>query len=119
MAHSLGVTGAERPRVATERSPTAGSGNMEPMVRRRTTVELDEQLLNAADAEAKRTGRSEDEVIEDALRRHFEGRRPSVVDEVWARNAGDALSEDEALTLARRELLAMRRERGAGDKAAS
>ncbi|HUP68569.1 MAG TPA: ribbon-helix-helix protein, CopG family [Acidimicrobiales bacterium] len=89
------------------------------MARRRTTVELDEQLLDAADAEAERTGRSEDDVIEDALRRHFDGRRASVVDEVWARNAGDALSEDEALTLARSELRAMRQERGVDDKAAS
>lgn len=89
------------------------------MARRRTTVELDEQLLNAADAEAKRTGRSEADVIEDALRRHFEGRRPSVVDQVWARNAGSALSEDEALALARSELRAMRSERGSGDEAAS
>jgi hypothetical protein len=89
------------------------------MARRRTTVELDEQLLDAAEAEAERTGRSEADVIEDALRRHFEGRRPSVVDQVWARNAGNALSEDEALALARDELRAMRTERGAGDKAAS
>lgn len=42
----------------------------------------------------------------------------SVVDEVWARNAPQALSEDEALALAYDELKAMRRERGT-DKAAS
>ncbi len=35
------------------------------------------------------------------------------------RNAGGALSEDEALALAYGELKAMRTERGAGDKAAS
>lgn len=88
------------------------------MARRRTTIELDEQLIVAADAEAKRTGRSEDEVIEDALRQHFEGRRPSVVDDVSARNVSEALSEEEALSLAREELHAMRQERRAGGKAA-
>lgn len=89
------------------------------MTRRRTTVELDEFLLDAADAEAKRTGRSESEVIEDALRQRFEAQRPSVVDAVWARNAPEALSEDEALALAYRELAELRNERNAGNKAAS
>jgi len=92
---------------------------MSGVARRLTTVELDEELLDATQAEAERTGRSEADVIEDALRRRFETRRPSVVDEVWARNAGDALSEDDALALAYGELKAMRTERGAGDKAAS
>jgi hypothetical protein len=91
---------------------------MEGMARRRTTVELDEQLLEAAHVEAERTGRSEADVIEDALRRRFDARRPSVVDQVWDRNSGDALSEDEALALAYAELKQMRTERGAGDRAA-
>jgi hypothetical protein len=88
------------------------------VARRRTTVELDEQLLDAARSEADRTGRSEAEVIDEALRLRFDARRPSVVDQVWARETG-ALSEDEALTLAYAELKAMRTERGAGNKAAS
>ena len=87
------------------------------MARRRTTVEIEEELLDAAHAEAERIGRSDAEVIEAALRDHLE--RPSVLDEVWARNAGSALSEDEAMALARTELKAMRGERGAGTKAAS
>jgi hypothetical protein len=89
------------------------------VARKRTTVELDEDLLDAARTEAERTGRSEADVIEDALRRRFGGRRPSVVDEVWGRNTEDPLSEDEALALAYGELKAMRATRGAGDKAAS
>jgi hypothetical protein len=83
------------------------------------TVELEEGLLDAARAEAHRTGRSEAAVIEDVLRRHFESRRASVADEVWVRNASDALSGDEALELAYAELKAMRRQRGDADKAAS
>lgn len=84
-----------------------------------TTVDLDEELLDATHAEAERTGRSEADVIEDALRRRLDARRPSVVDEVWARNTGGALSEDDALALAYGGLKAMRSERGAGDTAAS
>ena len=82
------------------------------------TVEVDESLVEATDAEARQTGRSQAEVVEQALRVHFEGRDRSVADEVWARNAPQALSEDEALALAYGELKAMRAERGT-DKAAS
>lgn len=89
------------------------------MARRRTTLELDERLLDAADAEAQRTGRSEADVIEDALRQRFDAQRPSIVDQVWARHGETALSEDDALALAYSELKAMRKERDAGDKAAS
>src|SRR2546430_2148785 len=66
------------------------------MTRRRMTVELDEELVDAAGEEAARTGRSDNDVIEDALREHFGRPRPSVVDAVWARNATTPLSEDEA-----------------------
>jgi hypothetical protein len=89
------------------------------MAKRPMTVELEEGLLDAARAEAHRTGRSEAAVIEDVLRRHFESQRASVADEVWARNASDTLSGDEALELAYAELTAMRRQRGDTDKAAS
>ncbi|MGH9292662.1 MAG: ribbon-helix-helix protein, CopG family [Acidimicrobiales bacterium] len=88
------------------------------MAKRPMTVEVDESLVEATDAEARQTGRSQAEVVERALRVHFEGRSRSVVEGVWARNAPQALSEDEALALAYDELKAMRRERGT-DKAAS
>jgi len=88
------------------------------MVKRPMTVEVDESLVEATVAEARLTGRSPAEVVEQALRFHFQGRDRSVVDEVWARNAPQALSEDEVLALAYDELKAMRRERGT-DKAAS
>ena len=88
------------------------------MAKRPMTVEVDEALVDATEAEARETGQSEAEVIEQALRVHFGKGRPSVVDRVWARNAPQALSEEEALALAYDELKAMRRERGT-NKAAS
>ncbi len=81
------------------------------MSKRQATVELDEALLEAAQMEAHRSGRTESAVIEDALRQHFESCRPSVLDRIWARNASDALSENEAMALAVEELRAMREER--------
>ena len=89
------------------------------MAKRPLTLDVDEALLEAARAEARQTGRSEAEVVEDVLRKHFESRRVSTVDEVWARNAGEALTGDDALALAYKELEAMRRERGEAAKAAS
>ncbi len=82
-------------------------------------LDIDEALLEAARAEARQTGRSAAEVVEDVLRDHFESRRVSIVDEIWARNGGEALTGDDALALAYKELEAMRRERGEAAKAAS
>ncbi len=70
-------------------------------------------------AEAKRTGRSEAEVVEDALRRQFGKKDLGVVEGVWARNASDALSGEDALALAYEELKAMRKERRQAQRAAS
>ena len=83
------------------------------MSRRETTVAIEESLLDAARQEAERTGCTEDEVIEDALRRHLAADQPDVVNEVWARNAANALTADETLKLAYAELKAMRAERDA------
>jgi hypothetical protein len=88
------------------------------MPRRPLTVELDEDVLLAAQAETTRKGQSEAALVEQALREHL-SLRTSVTDQVWARNEADALSEDEALALAYDELKAMRRERGDSGKAAS
>lgn len=82
------------------------------------TVELEEDVIMAARAEASRKGQSEAAVIEQALREHLSA-GSSVAERVWARNQADALSEDEALALAYDELDAMRRERGDSGKAAS
>ena len=82
------------------------------------TVELDEDVIQAARAEASRKGKSEAAIVEQALREHLLA-GSSVTDRVWARNSADALSGDEALALAYEELDAMRRERGDSGKAAS
>lgn len=74
------------------------------MTRRTTTVTLDEKLLTEVHAAAKRTGLSDDEVIEEAVRR-FIGLE--VLDELWERNH---LSEDEAMEIAVSELRALRAE---------
>lgn len=73
------------------------------MERKKTTVYVEPELLQAAKVEAARTGRREDEVFEDALRSYlgFE-----VVERVWARSD---LSEDEALRLVYDELHAARK----------
>lgn len=89
------------------------------MPKRALTVEVDEEVLERTVAEAKRTGRSEGEVVEDALRRHFEKKGPSVVEGVWARDEADSLSEENALALAYEELKAMREQRRQGQKATS
>jgi hypothetical protein len=83
------------------------------------TLQLEEALVEAARAEARQTGRSESEVVEDVLRQHFESVSTRVTDEVWSRNAAGAMSGDAALTLAYDELEAMRRERREAGKAAS
>jgi hypothetical protein len=82
------------------------------------TVELEEDVILAARAEASRKGQSEAAVVEQALREHL-SLGSSVTDQVWARNQCDALTDDEALTIAYDELKAMRRERRDSGKAAS
>ena len=88
------------------------------MPKRPLTVELEEDVIPATQAEATRHGQSEAAVVEQALREHL-SRGDSVAQEVWAQNRTDALGEDEALRLAYDELTAMRRERGDSGKAAS
>jgi hypothetical protein len=86
---------------------------MEDMARRPTTITIDEALLEATQAVAEQSGTTADEVIEAALRRHLALVRPSVVDEVWARQGARPLSAEEAMKLAYAELDAMRAERRA------
>jgi predicted transcriptional regulator len=74
------------------------------VTRRTTTVRLDEKLMTEVHAAAQRSGLSDDEVIEQALRR-FVGLE--VLDELWSRNR---LSEAEAMEIATSELRALRSE---------
>jgi metal-responsive CopG/Arc/MetJ family transcriptional regulator len=64
------------------------------MAKARTTVSLDERVLRAVRVKAARSGRSESEVIEDALRRYL---GLDLLERIWARAD---LDEDEAMRLA-------------------
>ena len=64
------------------------------MARTRTTVTLDEELLRALKVRGARTGKSDGEVIEQALRRELGF---DLLEQLWERND---LSEDEAMALA-------------------
>jgi hypothetical protein len=82
------------------------------------TVELEEDVILAARAEATRNGQSEAAVVEQALREHL-AVGASVTDRIWARDEGSELTGDEALELAYDELKGMRRERGDPGRAVS
>jgi hypothetical protein len=85
------------------------------MVRRKTTVYIDESLLRAAKIAAARSGKREYEVFEEALRRHLGF--TDVVERIWAGiSREEAPSEEEAARIAAEELAAVRAER-AGRKA--
>lgn len=82
------------------------------MVRKKTTVYVDESLLRAAKVAAARSGKREYEVFEDALRRHVGF--TEAVERIWSGIAPeDAPSEEEAARLAREELAAVRADRDA------
>ncbi len=81
------------------------------MARKKTTVYIDDDLLRATKVAAARRGRKEYEVFEEALRAYLGF---GVLDQVWGKNT---LSEDEALTLAYKELHAARRTRQRAERA--
>jgi hypothetical protein len=85
------------------------------MARRRVTVELDGDLLDAAKAAAARLGIPEDELFERTLRDVLARDFDRLSDEVVAFQAarGFVLSDDEAMSLADEEVRALRAERGA------
>jgi Arc/MetJ family transcription regulator len=72
------------------------------------TVKLDDDVLAAVRLEAVRSGRSENEVVEAAVRRYV---GPTVLDRLTERNR---LDEDEAMAIALEEVAAHRRERLSG-----
>jgi hypothetical protein len=82
---------------------------MNDMAKQKTTLYLDEDVLRRTAAAAAGSGRDESEVVEDALRRYL----GLEVEQVWARNEGNALAADEAMALAYAELDAFRAERDA------
>jgi Ribbon-helix-helix protein, copG family len=58
-------------------------GTMECMAHRPTTVTMDEKVIEDLHADADRQGVSEEEVVEQAVRRFV---RLDVLDEIWASN---------------------------------
>lgn len=80
------------------------------MVRKKTTVYIDEALLRAAKVAAARSGKREYEVFEEALQRHLGF--PGAIERIRAGISPDeAPSEEEAAGIAAEELRAMRAER--------
>lgn len=69
-------------------------------MRTKTTVYIDSELLRAVKVAAARTGKREYEIFEQALRRFLGW---ELLDRVPERNSPE-LDEEEALSLARREL---------------
>ncbi len=92
---------------------TERSGHPDPLLtsfddHSATTVQLDDDVLAAVRLEAARSGRSEDQVVEAAVRRCI---GPGVLDRLAARNR---LDEDEAMAIATEEVAAHRQERRSG-----
>lgn len=75
------------------------------MPKNATTFRLDDGVLMAVRLEAARSGRSEDEVVEAAVRRYI---GPSVLDRLRERNH---LGEADAMEMAVEEVAARRQER--------
>ncbi len=67
---------------------------MSDMVKVRTTLTVDEEVLRAVKVRAARAGKGDSEVIEEALRRDL---GLDLLERLWDRND---LAEDEALALA-------------------
>lgn len=83
------------------------------MVRRQPTVEIDEKLIEAARAVARRSGVPEEELYERALRDVLVRDFDALMDEIAKRQAatGVSLTDDEAMALAVEEVRAARNER--------
>ncbi len=83
------------------------------MARRQPTVEIDESLIDAARVVARRSGVSEEELYERALRDVLARDFTALMDEIAEYQAanGATIGDDEALTLATDEVRAARNER--------
>ena len=71
------------------------------MAKRKTTIYVDEQILRAARVAAARSGKSDSQIVEEALLEYL----GLGVDRVWSRGT---LAEEDALGLAYEELHASR-----------
>ena len=71
-------------------------------------VVLHDEIADAVRREASRTGKTDSEVVEAAIRRLV---APSILDRLWEQAT---LSEDEAMTIAIEEISTLRAERRPG-----
>ncbi len=76
------------------------------MARKLTTIYVEEDLLQQMEELAAKTGRSDQEIFEEALARYL---GLQLLRQIQSR--GDDLDEDEAMRIAYEELHAMREER--------
>ena len=84
------------------------------MVRTKTTIYIDEDLLRSARDLAARTDRAEQDILEDALRRYL---ALQMLDEVWS---NDELPDEKvALEMAYEELHQMRAEQDPLDESSA
>lgn len=91
-------------------------GQDQYMERRKTTVYLDPDVLTAAKVLAAARRQSESQVVEDALRAYLRDGQlnqarsslKDLMDRIAARNAGDALDDDQAMEIAVQEVRATR-----------
>jgi hypothetical protein len=74
-------------------------------VKRKATIYVDEEVLRSAKVFAARTGRSDSDVVEEALRSYLGF---DVLEQVWATND---LTEEEANRIANEAVHEVRRER--------
>ena len=102
-----------RPGVQPGGHPAGVACALADMIRRPTTVEIDEGILDSLGRTVREGGRPEDEVVEEALRDYFGLRGMGVLDEIADAQAaaGVALDGDEAMELAVAEFRAARAER--------
>src|SRR5438105_69257 len=86
-------------------------------MRRPLTVNVDEHVLDALRAAARRDGVPEEELVDEALRRWFGLRGIAVLDDIADRQASrhEAVDEDESMSIALQEVRAARHERRARD----
>jgi hypothetical protein len=81
------------------------------MARRRATIDVDEQLLDALRRVAADDGVAPDDLVDEALRRYFGLRGIAVLDELREQRRGAELTDDEAMALAVTEVRAARAQR--------
>jgi Arc/MetJ family transcription regulator len=74
------------------------ASDREKTMRTKTTIYIDDEVLQATRLLAAREGKEENEIFEEAIRRHL---GLDVLDDIWARSD---LTEDEALEVAYEEL---------------